>query len=111
MPGHQPGGDGSSRGADDDVQAVSLGGVDGAVDVGEVEDAGGGVPGAPGELGDANGGEAGLHHHLHVPLEAVRARGGGRVLVVVRRAEDEAVGMRHRCLLCGAVAAYLMLTR
>lgn len=105
--GGQPGGDGGGGCAHDDSQAVGLGGVDGAVDVGEVEDAGSGVPGAPGELGDADGGEAGLDHHLHVARQAVGARGGGRVLVVVGRPEQDAPAgrgggarlARHRDLL------------
>ena len=95
--GGEPGGYRGGGGADDDVQAVGGRGIDRTVDVGEVEDAGGGVPGAPGELGDADGGEAGLDHHLHVALEAVLACRGRGVLVVVGRAEQETVrGARHR---------------
>ena len=96
---HHPGGHRVGRRADDHVDAGALGRVEGAVDMREVEDARLGFLGAPGGFRDADQVDAGLLHHPHVLIHAVEVL--GHVFVVVRRSEQDAVGMgsRHDVLL------------
>ena len=96
---HHPGGHRVGRRADDHVNAGALGRVEGAVNMREVEDARLGFLGAPGGFRDADQVDAGLLHHPHVFIHAVEVL--GHVFVVVRRSEQDAVGMgsRHDVLL------------
>ena len=75
--------------AHDDGDAVAFGGVQRAVHVAEVEDAGLRFAGTPRGFGDADHVDAGGVHHPHVGFDAVRAL--RHVFVVVCRAEQDMV--------------------